>query len=82
MAAGRLQLGAFAAGIGATGLTFYDDGVRAAFGTTASCLLVTAVGVPDYRATPGGPPRQPAELRGFDNLMVRLQTQLHRRRHA
>ena len=82
LAAGQLQLAAFAAGIGATGLTFYDDEVRAAFATEASCLLVTAVGVPDYRSTPGGGPRRPAELRGFDRLMVRLQTQLHRRRQG
>ena len=76
LAAGRLQLAAFSLGLGATGLTFYDDEVKRAFDTDAACMLVTAVGVPDYRATPGGRPRHPTYLRGFDDLMGRLQVRM------
>jgi SagB-type dehydrogenase family enzyme len=70
---GRLLLAAHALGHGATGLTFFDDEIRAAFATRASCLLVTAVGVPSYRPTPGGPPGRPAELPHFEKLMARLE---------
>jgi SagB-type dehydrogenase family enzyme len=70
---GRLLLAAHALGHGATGLTFFDDEIRAAFATRASCLLVTAVGVPSYRPTPGGPPGHPRELPHFDELMARLE---------
>jgi nitroreductase family protein len=80
LAAGRLQLAAFSTGLGATGLTFYDDEVRQVFATSASCLLVTAVGVPAYRSTAGGPPGRPSRLQGFDLLMTRLQRQLYERR--
>ena len=80
LAAGRLQLAAFSVALGATGLTFYDDEVRRVFATSASCLLVTAVGVPAYRSTPGGPPGNPSRLHGFDLLMSRLQRQLSERR--
>ena len=70
---GRLLLAAHALGHGASGLTFFDDEVRAAFATRASCLLVTAVGVPTYRPTPGGrQPGHPTELVGFETLMARL----------
>jgi len=70
---GRLLLASHALGQGATGLTFFDDEVRAAFATRVSCLLVTAVGAPTYRPTPGGPPRRPTELIHFENLMTRLE---------
>jgi nitroreductase len=59
IAAERLQLAAFALGVGATGLTFLDDDVSAFFGTPAAPMLTVAVGVPAYRARPG---RHPAEL--------------------
>ncbi|MBW3546912.1 MAG: SagB family peptide dehydrogenase [Actinobacteria bacterium] len=78
IAAGRLALAAFTLGFGATGLTFYDDEVSRFFATTAACLLVTSVGVPAYRATPGGEPREPAVLRSFDQLMVRLSSRLRK----
>jgi SagB-type dehydrogenase family enzyme len=55
----RLQLAAFALGVGATGLTFLDDDVSAFFGTRAAPMLTVAVGVPAYRARPG---RRPAQL--------------------
>jgi hypothetical protein len=76
LAAGRLQLAAFSLGLGATGLTFFDDEVKAAFDTDAACMLVTAVGVPDYRSRPGGTPRDPTYLTGFDDLMGRLQLRM------
>ena len=58
IAAERLQLAAFALGVGATGLTFLDDDVSAFFGTRAAPMLTVAVGVPAYRARPGGRPAQ------------------------
>jgi len=58
-AAGRLTLAAFALGYGATGLTFFDDEVARFFAATAACILVTAVGLPAYRNTPGGLPARP-----------------------
>jgi hypothetical protein len=76
---GRLLLCAHALGHGATGLTFFDEAVRAAFETPASCLLVTAIGAPAYRPTPGGWPGEPVELARYDALMTRLETGLHRR---
>jgi nitroreductase len=76
LAAGRLQLAAFSLGLGATGLTFYDDEVKEVFDTDAACMLVTAVGVPDYRSRPGGRPRRPTHLVGFDDLMGRLQIRM------
>jgi hypothetical protein len=78
IAAGRLALGAFALGYGATGLTFYDDAVSQHFATRAACMLVTSVGVPDYRNAPGGPPGAPTQLARFDQLMERLSIRLHR----
>jgi SagB-type dehydrogenase family enzyme len=59
VAAERLQLAAFALGVGATGLTFLDDDVSAFFGTRAAPMLTVAVGVPAYRARPG---RRPIQL--------------------
>jgi nitroreductase len=53
VAAERLQLAAFALGVGATGLTFLDDDVSAFFSTRAAPMLTVAVGVPAYRARPG-----------------------------
>lgn len=42
--AGRMYLCAYACGMGATGLTFYDDEVRSFFRTQADPMLVVAVG--------------------------------------
>jgi nitroreductase len=61
---GRLHLAAYALGFGATGLTFVDEAVRETFRTPAWPMLVTAVGKPTYRSTPGGDPGHPAVLRG------------------
>jgi hypothetical protein len=79
VAAGRLQLAAFTLGLGATGLTFFDDEVSRAFATDATCLLVTSVGVPAYRSVPGGRPGEPTELARFDAVMTRLQVRLRDR---
>jgi hypothetical protein len=59
---GRLHLAAYALGLGATGLTFFDEDVRTAFATTAWPMLVTAIGKPTYRSTRGGDPGRPARL--------------------
>jgi hypothetical protein len=44
VAAERLQLAAFALGLGATGVTFFDDDVSAFFGKRAAPMLTVAVG--------------------------------------
>ncbi|HEV7931483.1 MAG TPA: SagB family peptide dehydrogenase [Actinomadura sp.] len=62
VAAGRLQLAAFTLGHGGTGLTFSDEEVSAAFGTRAACMLAVSIGIPAYRAKPGGPPGRPTRL--------------------
>ncbi|MCO5994822.1 SagB family peptide dehydrogenase [Actinoallomurus rhizosphaericola] len=62
VAAGRLQLAAFALGYGGTGLTFTDDDVAAAFGGRGACMLAVSVGIPAYQARPGGPPGRPTRL--------------------
>ena len=80
IASGRLSLAAFTLGCGATGLTFFDEPVRRFFATRASCMLVTSVGVPDYRNAPGGPPGAVTELTHYGDLMQRLSLQLHRGR--
>lgn len=80
IASGRLSLAAFTLRCGATGLTFLDEPVRRFFATNASCMLVTAVGIPAYRNAPGGGPGAATELRGFGDLMQRLSMQLQRGR--
>jgi SagB-type dehydrogenase family enzyme len=75
---GRLSLNAFALAGGATGLTFYDGLVSRYSDTEASPLLATAVGLPDTPPAPSGTPGQPAELRGYGNVMTRLAAQLGR----
>jgi len=80
IAAGRLSLAAFALGQGATGLTFFDEAVSQFFGTHSACMLVTAVGVPDYRNTAGGLPGAATELTRYSQLMERLSRQLHQAR--
>jgi SagB-type dehydrogenase family enzyme len=54
--AGRMYLASYGQGLGATGLTFYDDDVTEFFSPHArgkSNMLVVAVGVPAYRSRPG-----------------------------
>jgi SagB-type dehydrogenase family enzyme len=59
---GRLALCAFAVGLGATGLTFFDDPVSQHFATPAEPMLVTSVGVPVSSPAPAGQPGHPAPL--------------------
>ena len=80
IASGRLSLAAFTLGCGATGLTFFDEPVRRFFATNASCMLVTSVGIPEYRNAPGGRPGALTELTHYGDLMQRLSLQLHRGR--
>jgi SagB-type dehydrogenase family enzyme len=77
IAAGRLSLAAFTHGYGATGLTFFDDEVSAFFETPAAPMLVTSVGIPDYRNTRGGLPGATPELAGFGHLMEKLRERLN-----
>lgn len=59
---GRLALCAFALGLGATGLTFFDDPVSRFFDTQSQPMLVTAVGVPATLPARSGEPGSPAVL--------------------
>ncbi|MGH2819027.1 MAG: SagB family peptide dehydrogenase [Actinomycetota bacterium] len=45
--AGKIYLGAYACGFGATGLTFFDDEVRRFFDTRGEPMLAVALGRPD-----------------------------------
>ncbi|HWS38020.1 MAG TPA: hypothetical protein VN408_35460, partial [Actinoplanes sp.] len=60
---GRLHLLAYAMGASATGMTFLDSEIPALLGAPLDAMLFTCVGVPDYRATPGGLPGAPAAVR-------------------
>lgn len=60
---GRIALCAFALGLGATGLTFFDDAVARYFDATAQPMLVTSVGVPAKPPAPAGTPGRPITLR-------------------
>jgi SagB-type dehydrogenase family enzyme len=54
--AGFAYLAAYASGVGATGLTFYDDDVREFFSPHAAGkenIITVAVGLPAYRPKPG-----------------------------
>jgi hypothetical protein len=62
VAAGRLQLAAFTLNHGGTGLTFTDEEVSAVFSTRAAGMLAVSIGIPAYRAKPGGAPGRPTHL--------------------
>ncbi len=61
---GRLHLLAYALGASACGMTFIDGEVPPLLGEPLDGLLLTCVGVPEYRSTPGGPPGAPSAIRG------------------
>lgn len=61
IAAGRLQLGAFALGLGGTGLTFHDDEVRSHFSLDTDPMMTVAIGTPDYEPRPGRRPEPRGE---------------------
>jgi hypothetical protein len=60
---GRLHLAAYAFGAGASGMTFVDAYVPELLGERYDGLLLTCVGVPEYKSKPGGPPRAPTLIR-------------------
>jgi hypothetical protein len=62
LANGRLHLAAFARGIGASGMTFYDSAIADFLGEPLAGLLFTCVGVPAYRNRRGGAPGAPAAI--------------------
>jgi SagB-type dehydrogenase family enzyme len=75
---GRLALSAFALGLGATGLTFFDDLVSVYFQTASASMLATAVGVSDTPPAPAGRPGRPATLGRYPELMARVSIQFQR----
>jgi hypothetical protein len=79
---GRLALCAFAIGLGATGLTFFDDPVTDYFHTTSSPMLATAVGVSQTPPAPSGTPGDPVTLKRYDEPMTQVSINLGRSRPA
>lgn len=64
---GRLHLAAYALGLGASGMTFLDDELEALVAPIVDArqpggLILTCVGVPEYRNRAGGMPRNPARI--------------------
>jgi hypothetical protein len=59
---GRLHLGAYALGHGASGMTFLDTEIEPLLGEPLGGLLFTCVGVPTYRNTAGGRPGEPVSV--------------------
>ena len=59
---GRLHVAAYALGLGATGMTFYDSAVESLLGQPLAGLIVTCVGVPTYRNRRGGRPGAPVKI--------------------
>jgi hypothetical protein len=66
---GRLHLLAYALGASASGMTFADSLLPALLGQPLDGLLVTCVGVPEYKSTAGGMPGTPTSVR---QVMPRL----------
>jgi hypothetical protein len=60
---GRLHVGAYALGIGASGMTFLDSAIEPMLGEPLAALLFTCVGVPEYRNRRGGKPGAPVPVR-------------------
>ncbi len=56
IAAGRLQLAAFAMDLGGTGLTFYDDDVPRFFDVEVEPMTVSSIGRPGYQPRVGSRP--------------------------
>jgi hypothetical protein len=59
---GRLDLVAYALGIGASGMTFLDSEIEALLGQPLAGLLFTCVGVPLHRTRRAGSPRAPTDV--------------------
>lgn len=62
IASGRLYLASYAAGFGATGLTYYDQEVQKYFGTDKEPTLEVSIGLPAPRTPPPKPTAQPMNL--------------------
>jgi hypothetical protein len=60
---GRLHLVAYALGVGASGMTFYDSQVPEFVGEPLQPMLFTCVGVPEYANRAGGRPGEPVSVR-------------------
>jgi hypothetical protein len=60
---GRLHFLAVALGASATGMTFLDSEMPALVGGSWDTLLLTCVGVPEYRSAVGGSPGKPTSVR-------------------
>lgn len=60
---GRLHLLAYALGAAASGMTFVDDEIPGLLGEPLDGLLLTCVGVPEYRSAKAGPPGAPTRIR-------------------
>jgi hypothetical protein len=61
--AGRLHLIAYALGASASGMTFADSLLPSLLGQRLDGLLLTCVGVPEYRSAAGGMPGTPTSVR-------------------
>ena len=60
---GRLHLLAYALDASACGMTFTDHRIADVVGERVDGLLLTCVGIPEYRSTAGGAPGAPTEVR-------------------
>jgi hypothetical protein len=69
---GRLHLLAYSLGASASGLTFYDSAVRDLLGEPLDGLLLTCVGVPEYKSARAGLPGAPTSFR---QVMPRIHDQ-------
>ena len=59
---GRLHLLAYAMGAAASGMTFADSELADVVGEPTDGLLLTCVGMPEYRSATAGPPGAPVEV--------------------
>ena len=59
---GRLHLLAYAMGAAASGMTFADIELADVVGEPIDGLLLTCVGMPEYRSATAGPPGAPVEV--------------------
>jgi SagB-type dehydrogenase family enzyme len=63
---GRLHLLAYALGAAASGMTFADSELEGVVGEQVDGLMLTCVGVPEYRSATGGAPGAPIEVRRIE----------------
>jgi hypothetical protein len=60
---GRLHLAAYAMDASASGMTFLDSEIPALLDEPLQGVLLTCVGVPEYKSAAGGTPGQPTQVR-------------------